>query len=105
MPRERRVQAETDWTQRPGARAGSGPMSVWLVAGVVFLAVSLVAVGAIVAFSALGGGSRSSGQGNATPPSQTPPTPVVIVVSKQDGSGSSPAAGPTPGTNTSVPPL
>jgi beta-glucosidase-like glycosyl hydrolase len=104
MPRERRVQAEAEWGQRPGARAGSGPMSPWLVVGIVFLAASLVAVGAIVAFSALGSGG-SGGQGGAPTPTPARPTPGLFGVgNKQDGSGNSPAPGATPGAQSGNPP-
>src|SRR4051794_20388229 len=101
MPRERRVQAEADWGRRSGARAGSGPVSPWLVVGVVFLAASLVAVGAVVVLSSLNGGRSSGSQGSEPPPTPVRPTPGVFSVGQQGSvqqgqTGSSPAAGPTP---------
>src|SRR5262245_17676292 len=90
MPRERRVQAEAELGRRYRVE-GSPGTSPWLVAGIVVLAVSLVAVGAMVVMASMGGGSGTAGQPSPTPPARA--TPAVFTVGKQSPGGE---AGPTP---------
>ena len=104
MPQERRVQAQAELGDRYQARSSPGT-SPWLVLGIVTLALSLVAVGAMVVFRSL----QSDGGGVARLPEATPtparPTPGVFTVGKQGpgSDGATPAtsgeASPAPGLN------
>src|SRR5689334_13111831 len=101
MPRERRVHAEAGLGDRYRARSSPGT-SPWLVIGVVLLAASLLAVGAMVVLSSIG----PSRLGAARPPDPTPaptparPTPGVFTVGRQDQPAE---GGPTPTTTAQGP--
>ena len=95
MPREPRVQAQAQLGGRSRGR-GSAGASPGLVIGIVVLAVSLVAVGALVTIGSL----RGDGPGLAQQPAPTPTaprsTPAVIVVGKQPDAGGTPTAPTAP---------
>jgi beta-N-acetylhexosaminidase len=89
------VQAQAGLGQRYRAQ-GSPGTPVWLVAGIVLLAASLVAVGAVVVFASMGGGSEVAQQPGLTP---TPrPTVGVYTVGKQSPGGE-PGSTPAPSTD------
>src|SRR5215207_2956893 len=94
MPRERRVQAEAGLGERYRTRSSSG-VSAWVVVGIVVLAASLVAVGAMVVMSSLDPARLVTGRPPDPTPAPTPirPTAGVFTVSKQDQPG---GGGPTP---------
>src|SRR5688572_20947411 len=94
-PRERRVQAQAELGGRRRTR-GSRGTSPLLVVGIVVLATSLVAIGAMVVLSSLDRTQSASG-GPSPDPAPTPnrPTPGVFTVGKQDPP---PGSGPTPTT-------
>src|SRR4051812_5420098 len=98
MPREPRVQAQAELGDRFQARSSPG-LSPWLVAGFVVVAVSLVAIGPMVALRSLEGGSWGPAGQPAPPPTPTRPTPGVFTVGKQ---GEGPT--PTPSNDASPPP-
>ena len=91
MPRERPVQAQAELGERYRAQGGPA-VSPWLVAGIVVLALSLVAIGALVVVRSLRG--DLPGVARAPDPTPTParPTPGVFTVGKQ-------GEGPTPTTS------
>lgn len=112
MPEERPVQAELGERYRargsPGQARGSSAWSPVLVIGIVLVAASLVAIGAIVAIDAVTGGPLTTARAPA--PTPTPrATPNVIVVGKTDPpAGANPAssaANPAPTSTGAAPPL
>ena len=101
MPRERRVQAEAEWGQPPGARRL--PVVVAMASGgrASFSAASLVAVGAIVVFSALGSG-QAGGPGSDLPATPTRPRPACSALASRTARAAArlqaPPQRPTAGT-------
>jgi beta-glucosidase-like glycosyl hydrolase len=100
MPRERRLQADARLGERDRKAASPG-VSPWLVIGIVALAASLVAIGAIVILGSLGGDRGNTGQSPLPPRTPGPQaTSRVVTIGRQDPS-SDPAATPnTPGIAT-----
>ena len=82
MPRERRVQAQAELGERYRAQGGAG-VSPWLVAGIVVLALSLVAIGALVVVRSLRGDLPGVARAPDPTPTPTRPTPGVFTVGKQ----------------------
>lgn len=107
MPREHPVQVEAEFVSRHGPRAGNGP-SPWLVFAYVFLAASLVAVGALVVLSSLDSDPLARRSGPDPTPTPVRPTPGVFIVGKQGDSSESPSPGPppesSPGSGSLAPP-
>src|SRR3954463_9310792 len=91
MPREPEVQAQAKLGGRNRARSSAG-VSPFVVVGIVALAASLVAVGAIVVFN-------SFGPGPFRPPDPTPTTaratPGMFTVGRQDPQPPDGSAAPT----------
>jgi beta-N-acetylhexosaminidase len=92
------VRAEAALRRSHGSQGGAGP-SPWLVGAYVFLAASLVAVGALVVLSSLDAGPFASRSGPEPPPTPARPTPGVFTVGRQDQSSENPSPAATPASS------
>src|SRR6188508_2308474 len=101
MPEERRLQAQAELGERYRTQSSPG-VSPWLVAGIVVLALSLVAIGTMVVLRSLQGGTPGTARLPDPTPTPARPTPGVFTVGKQ-GEGATPTTSnegsPAPGIN------